>query len=158
MKTQKMCRKSPRPLRLRTFLLQYPTQPAMLVPVEITDENKKVVVTRSVTTTLSGCGGRTRTYDLRVMSPTSFQLLYSAILRGVAWLLVNYSMGEGVCQGVFSVVSWEVQPLFGFLWRGAWGRPSDGTVRWGYLTIGLLVLIIVSTASPGESGGIHFRK
>ena len=28
----------------------------------------------------SGCGGRTRTYDLRVMSPTSFQLLYSAIL------------------------------------------------------------------------------
>ena len=29
---------------------------------------------------LFGCGGRTRTYDLRVMSPTSFQLLYSAIL------------------------------------------------------------------------------
>ena len=27
----------------------------------------------------TGCGGRTRTYDLRVMSPTSFQLLYSAI-------------------------------------------------------------------------------
>ena len=27
----------------------------------------------------SGCGGRTRTYDLRVMSPTSYQLLYSAI-------------------------------------------------------------------------------
>ena len=34
----------------------------------------------SVTVFLSGCGGRTRTYDLRVMSPTSFQLLYSAIL------------------------------------------------------------------------------
>ena len=29
--------------------------------------------------TFYGCGGRTRTYDLRVMSPTSFQLLYSAI-------------------------------------------------------------------------------
>ena len=29
--------------------------------------------------TSHGCGGRTRTYDLRVMSPTSFQLLYSAI-------------------------------------------------------------------------------
>ena len=28
-----------------------------------------------------GCGGRTRTYDLRVMSPTSCQLLYSAIFR-----------------------------------------------------------------------------
>ena len=26
-----------------------------------------------------GCGGRTRTYDLRVMSPTSYRLLYSAI-------------------------------------------------------------------------------
>ena len=32
-----------------------------------------------------GCGGRTRTYDLRVMSPTSYQLLYSAIFsaRGI---------------------------------------------------------------------------
>ena len=26
-----------------------------------------------------GCGGKTRTYDLRVMSPTSCQLLYPAI-------------------------------------------------------------------------------
>ena len=30
-------------------------------------DSKKVVVTKSVTTTRSGCGGRTRTYDLRVM-------------------------------------------------------------------------------------------
>ena len=37
-----------------------------------------------------GCGGRTRTYDLRVMSPTSFQLLYSAILLAhflSAWIV-----------------------------------------------------------------------
>ena len=27
-----------------------------------------------------GCGGRTRTYDLRVMSPTSFQLLHPATI------------------------------------------------------------------------------
>ncbi len=27
----------------------------------------------------NNCGGRTRTYDLRVMSPTSYQLLYSAM-------------------------------------------------------------------------------
>ena len=27
-------------------------------------------------------GGRTRTYDLRVMSPTSYQLLHSAIVDG----------------------------------------------------------------------------
>ena len=32
-------------------------------------------------TAVFGCGGRTRTYDLRVMSPTSFQLLYSAIFH-----------------------------------------------------------------------------
>ena len=35
---------------------------------------------KSYKNTRHGCGGRTRTYDLRVMSPTSFQLLYSAIL------------------------------------------------------------------------------
>ncbi len=28
-----------------------------------------------------GCGGRTRTYDLRVMSPTSYHLLHSAIFK-----------------------------------------------------------------------------
>ena len=31
-----------------------------------------------------GCGGRTRTYDLRVMSPTSFQLLYSAMFSALS--------------------------------------------------------------------------
>ena len=38
-----------------------------------------------------GCGGRTRTYDLRVMSPTSFQLLYSAMFRRTfsAWVLYH---------------------------------------------------------------------
>ena len=48
-----------------------------------------------------GCGGRTRTYDLRVMSPTSFQLLYSAIFR---WRLIlrYYSTKAGICQQVFS--------------------------------------------------------
>ena len=34
--------------------------------------------------TFYGCGGRTRTYDLRVMSPTSFQLLYSAIFTAIS--------------------------------------------------------------------------
>ena len=29
----------------------------------------------------SGCGRRTRTSDLRVMSPTSYQLLYPAIFK-----------------------------------------------------------------------------
>ena len=33
-------------------------------------------------TTEPNCGGRTRTYDLRVMSPTSYQLLHPAINGG----------------------------------------------------------------------------
>ena len=45
---------------------------------------------------LFGCGGRTRTYDLRVMSPTSFQLLYSAILA--PQVLEYYSIGALLCQ------------------------------------------------------------
>ena len=35
-----------------------------------------------------GCGGRTRTYDLRVMSPTSYQLLYPAIFIKLYALLL----------------------------------------------------------------------
>ena len=46
-----------------------------------------------------GCGGRTRTYDLRVMSPTSFQLLYSAIC--LVWFLADYNMGAEGCQVFF---------------------------------------------------------
>ena len=39
----------------------------------------------------SGCGGRIRTCDLRVMSPTSYQLLHSAVYnwhKGVAFLVL----------------------------------------------------------------------
>ena len=36
-------------------------------------------VSVSILVTQDGCGDRTRTCDLRVMSPTSYQLLYSAI-------------------------------------------------------------------------------
>ena len=42
-------------------------------------KNKKNTGFLSKSGVFYGCGGRTRTYDLRVMSPTSFQLLYSAI-------------------------------------------------------------------------------
>ena len=48
---------------------------------------------------LFGCGGRTRTYDLRVMSPTSFQLLYSAIW--VPQKLDYCSTRFNLCQGLF---------------------------------------------------------
>ena len=47
-----------------------------------------------------GCGGRTRTYDLRVMSPTSFQLLYSAILCASA-LIYNITHRH-LCQPFIS--------------------------------------------------------
>ena len=55
-----------------------------------------------------GCGGRTRTYDLRVMSPTSFQLLYSAIL-GCTPNVLGYCITAGwVCQDVFPAMFWPV--------------------------------------------------
>ena len=50
-----------------------------------------------------GCGGRTRTYDLRVMSPTSFQLLYSAIFCCTSHVLMYYSMSKTLCQPLFSL-------------------------------------------------------
>ncbi len=56
-----------------------------------------------------GCGGRTRTYDLRVMSPTSFQLLYSAIFGCAPLVLKYYSTMAPPCQEVFSV---ELAPVF----------------------------------------------
>ena len=45
-------------------------------------DNGKKIRTKSVKIwfCISGCGGRTRTFDLRVMSPTSYQLLHPAIL------------------------------------------------------------------------------
>ena len=43
-----------------------------------------------------GCGGRTRTYDLRVMSPTSFQLLYSAIWALLECLYILTQRGRFV--------------------------------------------------------------
>ena len=48
-----------------------------------------------------GCGGRTRTYDLRVMSPTSFQLLYSAIW-GAPLVPEYYSTAYPICQPIIS--------------------------------------------------------
>ena len=46
---------------------------------KIAQKVRKTTVFVVKTVVFYGCGGRTRTYDLRVMSPTSFQLLYSAI-------------------------------------------------------------------------------
>ena len=53
-------------------------------------------------TVIFGCGGRTRTYDLRVMSPTSFQLLYSAIFRSHSLSAsVLYHGYTGLSRGYF---------------------------------------------------------
>ena len=43
------------------------------------DDNMQKEMTNLLDHLLFSSGGRTRTYDLRVMSPTSYQLLYSAI-------------------------------------------------------------------------------
>ena len=49
----------------------------------------------------SGCGGRTRTYDLRVMSPTSFQLLYSAILAALLECLDSIAWQSSFVKGFY---------------------------------------------------------
>ena len=71
-------------------------------------------------------------------------------------MLVNYSMRQGVCQGVFSVASWEVSALF--IGSGAGDRRKnrcDGALgirrkgaAGGYLTIFRYRLIIETTVSP----------
>ena len=63
---------------------------------------KTVIVSQS--RSFHGCGGRTRTYDLRVMSPTSYQLLYSAIW-GARLVLVYNTMAGVLCQDPIFVIS-----------------------------------------------------
>ena len=67
---------------------------------------QKVVVTKSVTTTRSGCGGRTRTYDLRVMScsPPNFPLPHKDFLR----FLPPFSNNPG---GHKSITAYRVHSL-----------------------------------------------
>ena len=75
-----------------TFCGSFATSAALF---ESCDAYKKIQPPEWVTE-FFGCGGRTRTYDLRVMSPTSFQLLYSAIFRPhslSAWVLYHGCMG-----------------------------------------------------------------
>ena len=48
---------------------------------------------------LFGCGGKTRTYDLRVMSPTSYQLLHPAIYQLLT--IYNIIMLSCICKVLF---------------------------------------------------------
>ena len=57
---------------LRACFLETRSQVRVLFDYKIKKAVKRLLL-------LFGCGGRTRTCDLRVMSPTSFQLLYPAI-------------------------------------------------------------------------------
>ena len=52
-----------------------------LVLSEISKKQKEIEPNIKIRLYFSGCGGRTRTCDLRVMSPTSYQLLYAAIFH-----------------------------------------------------------------------------
>ena len=72
-----------------------------------------------------GCGGRTRTYDLRVMSPTSFQLLYSAI-----WEIAEF-------PDIISWVEWfvnsEIPRFYGIrnpTFLRKYSGESPGTIRY----------------------------
>ena len=47
-----------------------------------------------------GCGSKTRTYDLRVMSPTSYQLLHPAILNMPEFLSVLYIIAENMHMSI----------------------------------------------------------
>ena len=49
---------------------------------------------------INGCGSKTRTYDLRVMSPTSYQLLHPAILNMPEFLSVLYIIAENMHMSI----------------------------------------------------------
>ena len=74
------------------------------LPSENGQKVRKTTVFLSKTVVSCGCGGRTRTYDLRVMSPTSFQLLYSAIF-----------MRSLDCLGIITQAHPLVNPIFCYL-------------------------------------------
>ena len=65
---------------------------------------------------LIGCGGRTRTYDLRVMSPTSCQLLHSAILNIFGAEDRNRTGTGGKSRRILSPVRLPVPPLRHITW------------------------------------------
>ena len=65
-------------------------------------------------TAVFGCGGRTRTYDLRVMSPTSFQLLYSAIFTCTLECLDSIAHRRPFVNSYFLLFSVETQGKRGF--------------------------------------------
>ena len=67
--------------------------PMMMCSVVLLNQRKY-----NKTRLLSGCGGRTWTCDLRVMSPTSYQLLYSAILHIINMMvsLVSKTMSNNM--------------------------------------------------------------
>ena len=75
-------------------------------------KNRVSTTVKSVMNTRYGCGGRTRTYDLRVMSPTSFQLLYSAILGRTSKVLKYCTIASILCQDVFPAIFWRTLTVF----------------------------------------------
>ena len=60
----------------------------------------------------SGCGGRTRTYGLRVMSPTSYQLLHSAIyeIKGILVPVTGLEPVQYRYRGILSPLCLPIPP------------------------------------------------
>ena len=65
------------PLKINT--IRNTTELNTLKTLGYRDKKKEYAITNILS---FSSGGRTRTYDLRVMSPTSYQLLHSALLWG----------------------------------------------------------------------------
>ena len=80
-----------------------------------------------------GCGGRTRTYDLRVMSPTSFQLLYSAIFGALPECLGIISQGISFVKVFF--LYYRVKSTAAVSRRGAGFRELRSAVFVGNLLL-----------------------
>ena len=66
----------------------------------IMDSGNKEKIKKSflLKTTSFGCGGKTRTYDLRVMSPTSCQLLHPAISPCLTCTSIIITLNSLPCQ------------------------------------------------------------
>ena len=69
-------------------------------------------VSVSILVTQDGCGGRTRTYGLRVMSPTSYQLLHSAIyeIKGILVPVTGLEPVQYRYRGILSPLCLPIPP------------------------------------------------
>ena len=86
---------------VKTWVKSFGAKSLQKSPNFSSHKTKEKVLKSCDSRTFYGCGGRTRTYDLRVMSPTSFQLLYSAIFSRAPQVPDYIIIRFPVCQALF---------------------------------------------------------